>query len=115
MSKARTGKEYAKSRVGERGERDMPNEYEFDAIAGSFDAGRSSRDEALNACRVLIAKLLNCRDDEKFGCGITCGEVWTAANAILIDEGERPLHPNEKHPSLPSTQLLPIPHNGPAD
>lgn len=34
---------YATSRVGERGERAMPNEYEWDAIAIAFDAGLKSR------------------------------------------------------------------------
>lgn len=31
---------YATSRVGERGERSMPNEYEWDALAAAHEAGQ---------------------------------------------------------------------------
>ena len=34
---------YATSRVGERGERDLPNKYEWDALAAAFDAGMKAR------------------------------------------------------------------------
>jgi len=96
----RTGIDYANSRVGKRGERDMDNRYEHDAIAMAFEAGRDSRQNAVEVLAVLSAKLDMCRDGDNFGSGITNGNVWMAHNAICIDEGRTPDAPNKHSPAL---------------
>lgn len=96
-----SGKSYADSRVGKRGQRDMPNEYEHDAIRDAFDAGRKSREPVLHSAMIVAAKLALCEGGEKYGCGITNGEVWRLLNAIHMDEGRAPVEPNKAHPCLP--------------
>lgn len=101
----RTGQDYAQSRVGERGDRNLgrmvSNQYEFDALAEAFEAGRDSQTDVMNTAKVIAAKLLACKDGENYGCGIKNGEVWRLANAILIAEGECPVHPNVNSPEVP--------------
>jgi hypothetical protein len=99
-SQFRSGKDYATSRVGERGTRDMDNKYEHDALAQAFEAGRESRKSVLFALMVLVAKLSQTEDGASYGSGITNGEVWQAVNAIAIDEGRQPNAPNNKYPTI---------------